>query len=160
MHPLLTQHQRERYARLKYGVLNNFVRVETLEKYKEFLLLRRNYVEAEIADSYYTLGTAFDNWILGFINGEGCFYVHKKGHLVFYIEHTDKQVLELIKRRLDLGPNILERGNRNNTRQNTYALTVSSKKDILSIRSLCENPLLNKLEGYKLVQYNNWTVVS
>ena len=154
--PLLTEHQRGRYARLKYGVLNNFNRVETLEEYEKFI--HRNYVETNIPDNYYTSGTAFDNWILGFVNGEGCFYVHKKGHLVFYIEHTDKQVLELIKTRLSLSPNILDRGNRNSTRKDTYSLTISSKKDILAIRCLCENPLLNKLEGQKLVQYNNWQV--
>lgn len=113
-------------------------------------------MKTEIPESYYTSGTAFYNWILGFINGEGCFHVHKKGHLVFYIEHTDKQVLELIKRSLNLTPTIIDRGNRNNTRQVTYSLTISSKKDIHSIKDLCENPILNKLEGHKLVQYNNW----
>ncbi|OAX30699.1 endonuclease, partial [Rhizopogon vinicolor AM-OR11-026] len=130
--PLLTQHQRNRYARLRYGVLNSLNRVETLEEYKQILL--KNYVKTEIAESYYTSGTAFYNRILGFINGEGCFHVHKKGHLVFYIEHTDKQVLELIKRSLNLTPTIIDRGNRNNTRQVTYSLTISSKKDILSIK--------------------------
>ena len=79
------------------------------------------------------------------------------------------QVLELIKTRLSLSPNILDRGNRNNSRKYTYSLTISSKKDILAIRSLCENPLFlenkkyifyfhYKLEGKKLVQYNNWQV--
>lgn len=158
LYPLLTQHQRDRYARLRHVVLNNFNRVETLEEYNKFLLT--SYVEDNIPESYFTSGTAFENWILGFINGEGCFHVHKKGHLLFTIEHTDRQVLELIKRRLDFGPSILDKGTRDNTRKNTYSLAVSSKKDLLSLKNLCENPLLNKLEGYKLVQFNNWKVGS
>jgi hypothetical protein len=48
-----------------------------------------------------------DNWIVGFINGEGSFYLNK-GKCNFYIEHTDKQLLELIRMRLDFGPNVLE----------------------------------------------------
>lgn len=35
--PLLTTHQRERYLRLKHGVLNKFNRVESLEEYNNFI---------------------------------------------------------------------------------------------------------------------------
>jgi hypothetical protein len=121
--------------------------VETMEEFKEFL--NSEYELSPVLDNYYNEGTAFDNWIIGFINGEGCFNLHNRGHLVFYIEHTDKNSLDLIKKRLDLGPNVLDRGNRNDTRQNTYSLSISSKKDLLSLRELLENPLLNRLEGYK-----------
>lgn len=54
-------------------------------------------------ENYYKEGTAFDNWIVGFINGEGCFHLHKDGHKVFFIEHTDKNSLDLIKDKLNLG---------------------------------------------------------
>lgn len=151
---LITEHQRSRYAILRYGVLNKFNRVETMEDYKEFL--NSKYELSPVLESYYKEGTAFDNWILGFINGEGCFNLHNRGHLVFYIEHTDENSLDLIKQRLNLGPNVLDRGNRNDTRQNTYSLSISSKKDLLSLRELLNNPLLNGLQGFKLVQYNNW----
>ena len=50
--PLLTEHQRGRYARLKYGVLNNFNRVESLGEYENFI--QQNYVETNIPDNYYT----------------------------------------------------------------------------------------------------------
>lgn len=150
---LVTKHQRERLARLKYGILNNFNRVETLEKYNKFL--ETNYA-VEINEEYFTIGTTFQNWILGFITGEGCFYINTRGYLVFSIEHTDKNALELIKQNLDLGPNLVNRGNRNNTRLTTYSLTLHSKKDILTIKNLCENTQLNKLMGYKLKQYNDW----
>lgn len=154
--PLITNHQRSRYAIFRYGILNNVKRVETMEEFKEFL--NSNVELTPILENYYKEGTAFDNWIVGFINGEGCFHLHKNGHLVFYIEHTDENSLDLIKKRLELGPNVLDRGNRNDTRKNTYSLSISSKKDLLSLKELIENPLLNGLEGYKLVQYNNWNL--
>lgn len=152
--PLISEHQRKRFALFKYGILNKVNRVETMEDYKKILYSKYN--TSPILDNYYTEGTAFDNWILGFINGEGCFHFSKRGHLVFYIEHTDKNCLMLIKKRLDLSPNILDRGNRKGTRQNTYSLFISSQKDLINLIKLIENPLLNGLEGYKLIQYNNW----
>jgi hypothetical protein len=154
--PLITNHQASRYAILRYGILNNIKRVETLEEFKEFL--NSDIEQAPILESFYKEGTAFDNWIVGFINGEGCFHLHKDGHKVFFIEHTDQNSLDLIKERLNLGPNVLDRGTRNNTRKNTFSLSISSKKDLLSLKELIENPLLNGLDGYKLVQYNNWNL--
>jgi len=65
-----------------------------------------------------------DCWMLGFINGEGSFTINKKGTLIFSIEHTDKASIELIKNRLDLGPTILDRGQRlfrGSLRKNTYS---------------------------------------
>ena len=110
------------------------------------------------------------NWILGFITGEGNFHVHKKGHCVFSIEHTDLSVLILIKNFLNFGPAILSRGQRyyksptiNELNKNlpvlrkaTYVLTISSKKDLQSLINLCENPNLIGLRGHKLIQYKNW----
>nr|BBG67068.1 hypothetical protein [Stropharia rugosoannulata] len=156
---LITKHQRERLARLKYVLINNIKRFETSEEFENFL--EKSYVQPEINDEYLSQvylkqDTAFKNWIIGFINGEGYFYVNPRGYLIFSIEHTDRKALELIKQYLDLGPNILDRGNRGDTRQNSYSLSIQSKKDILTIKNLCENPLLNRLEGFKLKQYNNW----
>lgn len=154
--PLITNHQASRYAKFRYGILNNIKRVETLDDFKVFL---NSEIQLKpILDNFYKEGTAFDNWIIGFINGEGCFHIHKKGHKVFFIEHTDRNSLVLIKDRFNFGPNILDMGNRNNTRKNTFSLTISSKKDLLSLKELLDNPLLNGFEGYKLLQYNNWNL--
>ena len=38
-----------------------------------------------------------DNWIIGFINGLGCFYINKTK---LNIEHTDRLALEIIKRKI------------------------------------------------------------
>ena len=132
---LITKHQRERLARLKYVLINNIKRFETSDEFDKFL--DSSYVLTEISDDYLNQvylkqETAFQNWIIGFINGEGYFYVNPRGYLVFSIEHTDRKALELIKQYLDWGPKILDRGNRGNTRQNSYSLTLQSKKDILT----------------------------
>lgn len=52
-----------------------------------------------------------DNWIIGFINGEGSFNI-KDNRLIFYIEHSDKNALYIIKNRLSFGPNVLKRSER------------------------------------------------
>jgi hypothetical protein len=49
----------------------------------------------------------------GFINGEGSFIINPKGNLIFYIEQAENEVLNLIKNRLKLGPNIYFRAKRN-----------------------------------------------
>ena len=84
--------------------------------------------------------------------------INKKGTLIFSIEHTDKASIELIKNRLDLGPTILERGQRlfrGSLRKITYSLGVSSKKDLNSLNKILNNTELIGLKGHKLIQYHN-----
>ena len=112
-----------------------------LNLYNNFLTLPAiGFSETELnnnAQASYDLG----NWILGFITGEGNFHIHKRGHCVFSIEHTDLNVLNLIKNFLSFGPTIVSRGQRyykspissielNENlpvlRKATYVLTISS----------------------------------
>jgi DNA-binding transcriptional regulator WhiA len=107
-----------------------------LEKYQEFI--KTSYLETNNKDTYSINekdNNDLDNWISGFINGEGSFAIHKKGHLVFYIEQAENEVLNQIKKRFNLGPNIVFRAKRNLTFKNTYSLTISSKKDISNLVS-------------------------
>lgn len=97
-----------------------------------------------------------DNWISGFINGEGSFSIHSKGHLVFYIEQSEEEVLNIIKQRLELGPSILFRKKRMENYKDTYSLKISSKKDLNNIVSFFENPLLETLKGQKRLQFEHW----
>jgi len=153
---LLTEHQRKRYAVLRHGILKNITRVENQLEFDQFI--ENNSILNKIEDSYFKEGTAFDNWIVGFINGEGCFHVHNKNFLEFSIEHTDKPVLEFIRENFQFNPVILERGDRSGTRKNTYSLRITSKKDIETLKNFFESENLNKLEGNKLIQYFNWKV--
>lgn len=104
-------------------------------------------------------GADIDNWIIGFINGEGCFYINKT-KCNFFIEHTDRQALEIIKRRLELGPNVLERSPRlrdiGKERKTTYQLSISSKKDIQRLVSFLDDKSNIPLQGNKYTQYVEW----
>lgn len=97
-----------------------------------------------------------DNWISGFINGEGSFSIHSKGHLVFYVEQSEEEVLNIIKQRLELGPSILFRKKRMVNYKDTYSLKISSKKDLSNLISFFENPLLETLKGQKRLQFEHW----
>ena len=193
--PILTTHQRERYLRFKHGVINKFNRVESLEEYNNFIkksfnfscfIINKETTPAEMLKSLYkdtNSETAFDNWILGFINGEGYFYARTvsrsqasnlqdrgktlKGgatkRLEFSIEHTDRWALELIKYRLSISSNVVNRAKRligsGGYRKDTYILYISSKENISSLIKLCSNSLLNKLEGNKLKQFSDWMLL-
>ena len=163
LYPLVTVHQKERYARLRYGIFNNitffFDNVELLKfKNTSFVTILNSSV------SVYTRALPeeyLDNWILGIINSEGCFYTRpkKEGNtylLVFQIEHTDRKVLEIFKNKFEFGPNIFERAERSIKQKKTYSLYISSKKDISKIVKFCELPTLNGLLGNKQIQYLNW----
>ena len=62
-----------------------------------------------------------------------------------------------IKKRLNLGPSVLERTRKNEQtgglRKTTYILSISSKKDLNTVNQLLSKT--NLLLGNKKVQYNN-----
>ena len=76
---------------------------------------------------------------------------------MFIIEHTDRQALELIKRRLSFGPNVLERSPRDRdigkVRKITYQLSISSNDDINNLILLLDNKDNIPLQGNKYTQY-------
>lgn len=94
IYPLLTDYQVKRYNLLKFGLLNSIKRFETIEEYNKFALteyIQENKVN--IVEQFEKGSLTVDSWIVGFINGEGCFYL-KNGKPVFCIEHTSKYGLE------------------------------------------------------------------
>jgi hypothetical protein len=155
MYPLITDHQKNRYAKLREGIINNITFFNNLQELEEFKnkknLITKNFPNKQ---------EARDNWILGIINSEGCFYTRTKKDgnslLVFQIEHTDKKVLEIIKTRFNFRPAIFERAERSFYQKKTYSLYISSKLDITTIIEFCENPTLNGLLGNKKIQFKNW----
>lgn len=159
-YPLITKNQTIRYHLLKNRIINEVTEFKTLEEYQEYktksLLSITEFVNSK-SDDFKNLN--IDNWIIGFINGEGCFYLNKN-KCNFFIEHTDKQALELIKKRLSFGPNVLERSKRDRDigklRKITYQLNISSKKDLNSLTILLDNPENTPLQGNKYIQYVDW----
>jgi len=157
--PLLTKHQRDRYSRLKFGVLTKFNRIESIQEYQEYLTKRYDAELPILSNINATNKIIFDNWMSGFINGEGAFVIHPKGYLLFYIEQVEGEVLTLIKNRLNATPNILFRPSRGKNRSDTYSFAISSKKDISSLIQFFEeknNPFLKPLYGNKKAQFDEW----
>jgi hypothetical protein len=155
MYPLITDHQKNRYAKLREGIINNITFFNNLQELEEFKN-KKNLITKDLPNKQ----EPRDNWILGIINSEGCFYTRTKKNgnslLVFQIEHTDKKVLEIIKTRFNFRPAIFERAERSINQKKTYSLYISSKLDITTIIEFCENPTLNGLLGNKKIQFKNW----
>lgn len=105
VYPLLGINQLMRYSLLKHCVINEVKRFQTLEEFNKFKSEFFASIDKQVdLISLFKAGKLeVDNWIIGFINGEGSFYLNK-GKCNFYIEHTDKQLLELIRYRLGFGP--------------------------------------------------------
>jgi len=161
-YPLITKSQSIRYHLLKNGIINEITEFKTLKEYQEYkaksLLSITDQINSQISDNLFN-NLSIDNWIIGFINGEGCFYLNKN-KCNFFIEHTDKQALEIIKNRLSFGPNISERSPRDRDigkiRKITYELVISSKKDIENLVMLLDNNDNILLKGNKYIQYIEW----
>jgi len=161
VYPLLANNQLMRYNLLKNCIVNEVKKFQTLEefsKYKSEYLASIN-KQVDLIALYKSGNLEIDNWIVGFINGEGSFYL-SKGKCNFYIEHSDKQLLELIRSRLDFGPAVRERPARDRdlgkVRKVMYQLNISSKKDINQLIMFLDNKDNIPLQGYKMVQYNKW----
>jgi len=156
-YPLLTKHQWDRYCRLRYGVLNKINRMETLQDYEDFISDKNlSWTKPQLTNIQDPQFIRFlDNWISGFINGEGTFNIVNNKTFRFYIEQTENNVLTLIRERLACGPQVLERKQRG-TRKLTWSLDISSKKDITRLIELFESNNVTSLQGYKYYQYKEW----
>lgn len=141
--PPFTSHQLSRFLWLKHGIENNIKEFKTLELFNQY----RSEILPGILEQTNDLSSRkeeiINNWIVGFINGEGSFYL-RKGKCEFSIEHTDRNALELIKSTLDFAPKVSDKAIRSNTtggiRKKTFILTVSSKNDINRLVAFLDSP--------------------
>lgn len=163
-YPLRTFSQLSRYLFLREGLNNNIKEFKTLELYNQYksecmLSITEQLKSAKKPEMNLVDNAGIDNWIVGFINGEGCFYL-RDGRHNFIIEHTDRDALELIKFRLSFGPNVSERSVRSKStggeRKVTYQLAISSKKDISCLIDFLDSPNVLPLQGNKYNQYIEW----
>jgi hypothetical protein len=139
------------------GVLTKYNRVESFSDYQSFLGDRSTWLHSrEIDLNHPATIEGLDNWISGFINGEGSFSILAKGIFVFCLEHTDKDILELIRNRMQFGPKVNFRAGRQEGRKDTYTLYISSKKDLESLIKFFSNEQIIPLQGYKKKQYEKW----
>lgn len=143
-HSLLTSYQYSRYSLMKYILENNITNYKTK---KEVDVMKSMPISAP--NPFDATHKHIFEW--GFINGEGSFGVYKNNSVFrFYIEHTDKEVLLLIRMRLGLTLEVITRPVRGNRKQ-TFVLSVSSKEDIQEVITFIDNHPY--LIGKKLEQY-------
>lgn len=95
----------------------------------------------------------FDNWLMGFIEGEGSFMIindNKTLRPKFSIcQKYDKFILEAIKERLQVGGKVhLEK-------ENFYRLTIRSRKELTNLINFIEESQI-QFKGYKGEQYSTW----
>lgn len=161
--PLVTVHQYTRYCLLKKFLANDVKEFKTLEEFNTFkdkCLEDINLAPKVFSDlDNQIVSGLYDSWIVGFINGEGSFYMNK-GRCNFFIEHTDLQSLDIIKKRLDFNPSIVARSARERdvgkNIKPTYVLIVSSKKDLGNLIEFLDSEHVVQLAGHKLIQYREW----
>lgn len=166
---LLTAHQYTNYNKLKYGVINKINRFDSLDDFnlfknennsnnlQHFCGVMEKIPVGPCGKNELDL-TPFDDkflhhWIIGFINGEGCFHIRKNQTFVFYIEQTEYPVLALIKKILQFKPSVLERKQRVN-KKISFSLYISNKDDIRNLIIFLDK--YNFLKGNKAVQYQYW----
>ena len=164
--PLITKHQSIRYNLLKKGLFSDVKEFSYMEQYNTFMYNSTDEINTELNpnlknDRVNKLMNIpyIDNWIIGFINGEGSFPINK-GRCIFTIEHTDVYALNLIKERLSFGPKVYERSpikrDIGKIRKTTYLLEVSSKNDIGNFIYYLDDNKTANLQGNKSIQYNKW----
>lgn len=161
---LKTYSQLSRFNFFKESLDNDIKEFKTLELYNQYkselMLTITSRCQTNSKPNLSLVDNeGLDNWIVGFINGEGCFYT-RNGKCNFNIEHTDKNALDLIKTRLSFGPIVSARSIRTKDtggeRKATYQLTISSKKDISCLIEFLESSSVLPLQGNKYNQYVEW----
>lgn len=100
------------------------------------------------------------NWISGFITGEGSFTQNSRNNcFIFNIEQAEREVLDYIKCFFVFGPKVCTKKKRQNRKQ-TYAIQISSKKDLLCLIDFIQNKHNNSsfvsICGYKRTQFLLW----
>jgi ubiquinol-cytochrome c reductase cytochrome b subunit len=125
----------------------------------QILLIRPEYVK----DIAYSLKPVeeilalsyFDNWLVGFIEAEGCFSISiedggKRVRPYFYIDQKfDYHLMEAIRLRLSFNSKVLLR------REHMYCLNGKSKREIENVIIFLKTAKI-KLQGYKKIQFLLW----
>ena len=149
-YPLLTLHQASRYNKMLAGLTEGVKRFDTLEEFHKYfnskVLLESPSIKANDFNEEF-----IDNWIVGFINGEGSF---TKGSgatgAAFKLGHTDKEVLDMMRERLQTNPKISIAKSRINRKQ-IYTYEINTRSDLNKLILLLNDNIA--LQGYKYFQY-------
>lgn len=160
-YPLIKKSNRDNYSRLKYGVLNNINRFGSWEEYQKFYYNNELWQDNLLETQFNNLDISsinYDNWLSGFITGEGSFNIKTNGSKEFCMEQTDKNLMELVKQKFQFSPNLIIKDRRKirPNSQITYEIRISGKKDLINLITFLDDLNHLGLNGHKLSQYLAW----
>jgi hypothetical protein len=90
-------------------------------------------------------------WLIGFVEGEGCFFVVKTGYPRFTISQADKDILIKIKEFFGCGVVYLS-----SSKNRVYEYRMTKIKDLPKLIAFFDNKLITKA---KIEQFNKWKEV-
>lgn len=161
-YPLIKKSNRDNYSRLKYGVLNKIYRFDNIEEYQNFYNNKELWQDNLLETQFNNLDISsmdYDNWLSGFITGEGSFNIKINGSKEFCMEQTDKNLMELVKQKFQFSPTNFVGKDRRKIRPNsqiTYEIRISGKKDLINLITFLDDLNHLGLKGHKLSQYLVW----
>ena len=95
-------------------------------------------------------GGYIKDWIIGFIEGDGSFYIKKSGVVGFnVVQKEDKEVIERIREEIGIKRKI-------NEREGVYTITAESREDIERVVSFMTDKERVRLKGLKKVEFLKW----
>jgi LAGLIDADG endonuclease len=146
-------HNRIMQFRLAMAILDSGIKL-----YDEVSLLKENLVNKESKVNYLSLTTLeylnlifFKNWLVGFTNSEGSFFIKNNKDGCFQLKQSIHfNLFEALKLLFDSKTSIYIENDR------FLQLTLSSKKDIQSVINFFSFSGLHPLVGLKGIQYLKW----
>lgn len=129
-------------------------------KNKEPILVKPEYLK-DVANDILSIEEIlkleyFDNWLMGFIEAEGCFSISKENggkriRPYFYIDQKyDAHIMGAISKRLHLRDVQIR-----HSRDNMYALSAKSKRELQSVLNFIAHSKI-KFVGHKGLQFKLW----
>lgn len=146
-------HNRTMQFKLTMTIFNNGIKL-----YDEVLPLKGNLVNKESKVNHLSLATLeyfnltfFKNWLVGFTNSEGSFFIKSNKDGCFKLKQSiHPNLFEALKLLFDSKTSIYIEN------ESFMQLTLSSKKDIQSVINFFSFSGLHPLVGLKSIQYFNW----
>lgn len=134
---------------------NKAIRVEWFKRCYEKNVLIKKPEKDEVIPLRFSVGDEpkggyIKDWIIGFIEGDGSFYITKSGVVGFnVVQKEDKEVLEIIREEIGIKRKI-------NERKGVYTITAESREDIERVVSFMTNNERVRLKGLKKVEFIKW----
>ena len=152
-YPLLTSNAYSKYKFFKF-CFNNRISLT----YDQYAILKADFtviqtrgltIEQILSLDY------FENWLIGFIEAEGCFSIRKNGFHSFSVSQLyDKTLLEAIKSKFKFSNEVRTVILKNN--KALFLIEVYKKKSFENLIKFLDKPDVESLKGEKLIDYHKF----